>query len=288
MKKILLKVNGIENQILIKMKEKNFPQKDIYDFSLTATYDESTKELKTTLIYCDYYNYYVEELNDFLKRGQEHKKEYKYLAKNKKNAKLKLENMIEKWSGLKKIFSNKTFICEYIIYLLLNNEREIFHLNFLKSQIDLEEDEYLRYLNILQQSKFIYYSKKQWIILTREGSKRFEEKYPLFISVKKQQEKEEEDKRKREQERKKQEQERKKNIYNNIFGDMFNTQLTSLTELLTSLAELELTMQTFNQKTLKENYRKLSKIYHPDNQETGNQEKFLKIKMAYEYLKNYR
>lgn len=37
---------------------------------------------------------------------------------------------------------------------------------------------------------------------------------------------------------------------------------------------------------IKESYHKLSKMYHPDNQETGNYNKFIGIKDAYEKIKD--
>ncbi len=37
---------------------------------------------------------------------------------------------------------------------------------------------------------------------------------------------------------------------------------------------------------IKQQYRQLSKKYHPDNQDTGNNERFLAIKSAYDVLKS--
>lgn len=39
-----------------------------------------------------------------------------------------------------------------------------------------------------------------------------------------------------------------------------------------------------NKKQIKTAYLELSKVYHPDNKHTGDQEKFIKIKEAYQFL----
>lgn len=43
-------------------------------------------------------------------------------------------------------------------------------------------------------------------------------------------------------------------------------------------------LKRLTRKSLKKSYKRLSKIYHPDNKQTGNQEKFIKINDIYEQL----
>lgn len=43
-------------------------------------------------------------------------------------------------------------------------------------------------------------------------------------------------------------------------------------------------LKRLTRKSLKKSYKRLSKIYHPDNKQTGNQEKFIKISDIYEQL----
>jgi curved DNA-binding protein CbpA len=50
------------------------------------------------------------------------------------------------------------------------------------------------------------------------------------------------------------------------------------------LSVLEITNQNPEEKEIKSQYRKLCKIYHTDNQKTGNHEKFLMIEEAKEAL----
>lgn len=282
-RQLLLKVNGLHNELFLKLKEKNYKDKDILEFYLIAKFENN--KLIINLSYIENYLHHVDEGDTSynITRGIEKRKEYKYNCTSIQESINKLNSVLEKWTNLSNLLSVNKFTCEHIVYTILNSEKETLHMNYLQYTTGLPFDIVKECIDKLSNKKYVYVSKKQWIMITGEGKNKFKQNYPDFLSA---QDKENieyrkkiERERKIEEEKTKRAKEEREKMFSNLFGSFSNPLVEHLKVLGMTYAEL-------NHNKLKSQYRMLCKKYHPDN-EFGDEEKFLNIQQSYEYLCKY-
>ena len=275
----------IHNKLFKKLKETSFKDINIVKLDLEANYENNFliinlnyEYLYEDLLETNFYSYWTAKTKEF-------KKEYKYPCNTEEESITKLNGILEKWTGEKNFIDINSFVCEQIIQEILKVEKERIHTNYLQYAMSFPINIVKACIEKLKKHNYIYISKKGWIFVTPTGENRIKEKYPDFLSYseleeqkRKEQEKEEQEKEEQERlNRKKEEQKRKSHNYSfNLFNHSSNQKYFDL---------FQMNQKDLNEKSLKAKYRTLCKQYHPDTK-TGNQEMFVKVQNAYDYLKN--